>query len=180
MSNNSLAWFAVQVRSPLEQWLSVTLREKGYEEYLPTYRSRRTWSDRVKEIDQPLFPRYLFCRFDPMYRLPILKTPNVQGIVSIGRAPIAIPDHEIEAVRRMVSEGKVAGPWPYLREGQHVRIRKGPLTGVEGILTEFKNRYRLVVSIELLQRSVAAEVDGDWVEVLHSGSATSRPLARAL
>ena len=180
MSNPSLAWFAVQVRSPLEQWLSVTLREKGYEAYLPTYRSRRTWSDRVKEIDQPLFPRYLFCRFDPMYRLPILKTPHVQGIVSIGRAPIAIPDHEIEAVRRMVSEGYTARPWPYLREGQHVRIRKGPLTGVEGILTEFKKAYRLVVSIELLQRSVAAEVDGDWVEVLHRDSPTPHPVARAL
>ena len=171
MNGNHLAWFALQVRSPFEQWLSVALREKGYETYLPTYRSRRIWSDRVKEIELPLFQRYLFCRFDPFDRLPILKTPHVQGIVSICRSPASIPDDEIESIRKLAASDRFASPWPYLQEGQRVRVKHGPLAGVEGILTEFKSRYRLVVSVEILQRSIATEIDGECLEGVHSSFA---------
>ncbi|MGH9613012.1 MAG: transcription termination/antitermination protein NusG [Bryobacteraceae bacterium] len=187
MNGNHLAWFALQVRSPFEQWLSVTLNEKGYEAYLPTYRSRRIWSDLVKEIELPLFQRYLFCRFDPFDRLPILKTPHVQGIVSICRNPASIPDDEIESIRKLAASDRFASPWPYLQEGQRVRVKHGPLAGLEGILTEFKSRYRLVVSVEILQRSIATEIDGECVETVHSSFAQpegptggGRPLLQAV
>jgi transcription antitermination factor NusG len=142
---------------------AISLANKGYEHYLPCYRQRRRWSDRVAETECPLFPGYVFCRFDVFKRLPILTTPGVISVVGVGREPRAIPDAEIAAVEKVVNSGLHAGPWPYLPDGQRVRIEKGALAGVEGVVIRKKDEWRIVVSIHMLQRSVSAEVERDWI-----------------
>jgi len=144
--------------------VNTALSEKSFEAFLPTYRTRRRWSDRVKEVEAPLFKGYTFCRFDASRRLPILTTPGVVSIVGFScSGPVAVDEHEMAAVRTMVESGTVIGPWPFLREGQFVSVERGPLSGVEGIVINLKGQYRLVVSVSLLQRSVAVEIDRDWV-----------------
>ena len=156
-------WYAIRVKSRFAQLASATLRGKGYEEFLPLYRSRRRWSDRVKQLDLPLFPGYLFCRLDVRGRLmPILTTPGVIGIVGAGKTPIPVDDEEVEAVRAILRSGLAALPCPFLRVGAKVYIEGGPLAGVEGIITNTEKVYRLIVSVSLLQRSVAVEIDREW------------------
>jgi transcription antitermination factor NusG len=161
-----LPWYAVRVKSNFEHNVACSLRSKGYEEFLPTYRSRRRWSDRIKDIDKPLFSGYVFCRLDIKARLPLLMTPGVVNIVGIGKVSIPIPTEEIEAVRAIANSSLLASPWPFLHVGQRVRLTDGPLTDVEGSLIKLRNQWRVVVSIMLLQRSVAVEVDASWVEPL--------------
>ncbi len=165
-------WFAVRVRSNCEHTVEAILREKGQETFLPTFRSRRRWSDRVVHLDLPLFPGYLFCRMDMQVRLPLLVTPGVVGLVGIGKTPAPVSEEEVSAVRSILSSDLMVQPWPFLRTGQRVRIERGPLAGIEGVLAQVKSRWRLVVSITLLQRSVAAEVDRDLVRPIES----SRPV----
>lgn len=156
-------WYALQVRTALGKIASAGLRGKGYQEFLPLYITQRHWSDRVKNVEVPLFPGYLFCRFDPLNRLvPVLTTPGVIRIVSVGRTPLPVEEAEIEAVHRVVDSGLAAAPWPFLSAGCRVAIERGPLAGLEGILTRFAGAHRLVVSINLLQRSVAVEIDRAW------------------
>jgi transcription antitermination factor NusG len=152
-------WFALRVRSNYERITLTHLRERGYEEFSPSYKTERRWSDRTKHVDQFLFPGYIFCRFDPKERLPILTAPGVVDVVGLGKQPEPIPHAEIERIRRMVESGLLITPYPYLQVGQAVLIERGPLSGVEGILVEVKGQVRLVVSVNLLQRSVSAEVD---------------------
>ena len=152
-------WFALRVRSNHERIAALHLEERGYEEFAPSVRVERRWSDRKKEVEQFLFPGYVFCRFDPQRRLPILTAPGIVGVVGCGKIPTPIPEHEIERIRTMVQSGLLVTPWPFLEVGQTVVIERGPLAGVEGILEEVKGKCRLIVSINLLQRSVAAEVD---------------------
>ncbi|HUO29444.1 MAG TPA: UpxY family transcription antiterminator [Bryobacteraceae bacterium] len=152
-------WFAVRVRSNQERIARIHLRERGYDEFAPSYKSERRWSDRKKEIDQYLFPGYVFCRFNPNRRLPILTAPGVVDVVGFGKIPAPIPDEEMERVRRMVESGVLVTPFPFVEVGQNVLIERGPLAGLEGILAEVKGKCRLVVSINLLKRSVSAEVD---------------------
>jgi transcription antitermination factor NusG len=161
-------WFALQVRVRHEVGVSDHLKGKGYEWFLPLYKSRRRWSDRVKEIEAPLFPGYLFCRFDPHDRLPILKTPGVAQIVGYNHIPIPVDEHEIMAIRRLVASGVPNFPCAYLEVGSKVRIDTGALRGLEGILMDVKGKRRLVLSISLLQRSVAVEIDSDAVSVVHA------------
>jgi transcription antitermination factor NusG len=156
-------WFALQVRQQSEKLAASALRNKGYEEFLPLYKCRRHWSDRIKLIDHPLFPGYLFCRLDPQNRLPVLTTVGVIQIVGIGKTPVPVDDAEIRAVQAIVESRLPVQPWPFLCAGQQVRLQGGPLRGLEGIFVSYKNEYRLVVSVTLLERSVAVEVDCDWV-----------------
>jgi transcription antitermination factor NusG len=155
----SYSWFALRLRSNYERVAGLHLSERGYEQFSPSYKVERRWSDRVKQIDQFLFPGYIFCRFDPNDRLPILTVPGVVDVVGLGKSPQQIPDAEIERVRRMVESGLPVTPYPYLQVGQTVLIEHGPLAGIEGILVEVKGKTRLVVSVNLLRRSVSAEVD---------------------
>jgi transcription antitermination factor NusG len=167
---DNLSWYAVQIQSRLGNIASATLRGKGYEEFLPLYRSRRRWSDRIKELELPLFPGYLFCRCDVSDRLmPILTTPGVIGIVGAGKTPVPVDDEEIEAVRAVLRSGLAAQPWPCLRVGSKVYIEGGPLAGVEGIITKMDKVYRLIVSVNLLQRSVAVEIDHEWARPIADG-----------
>lgn len=156
-------WFAVRVRSNYERTAAAHLRQRGYEEFSPSFRVERQWSDRTKSKEQFLFPGYVFTRINPNDRLPVLTVPGVVGLVGFGKTPSPIPDREIESIRTMVQSGLHVQPWPFLKVGQTVLIERGPLAGVEGILQELKGKFRLVISIGLLQRSVSAEVDRNWV-----------------
>ena len=176
-----LQWFAIRVRSNYERVASVHIRERGFDEFSPSYQTRRRWSDRTKTIEQYLFPGYVFSRFNPQDRLPILTVPGVVGLVGLGKTPSPIPDQEIENIRTMVQSGLLVKPWPFLEVGQRVLIERGPLAGVEGILEDVKGKFRLVVSISLLHRSVSAEIDRTWVRPLKPSSAkpslSNRPLS---
>jgi transcription antitermination factor NusG len=161
-------WFALQAKMRQETVVADHLQGKGYEWFLPLYRERRRWSDRFKEVDSPLFPGYLFCRFNPLDRLPILKTPGVTQIVGYNHVPVPVDEHEIEAIRKLIESGVPNFPCAYLEVGSKVRIEAGALRGLEGTLTELKGKRRLVLSITLLQRSVAVEIDSDAVSVVQA------------
>ena len=155
----SFPWFALQVRTRNEAGVAEQLSGQGYERFFPLYKVRKRWSDRIKEVDTPLFPGYLFCRFNPQDRLPILKTPGVMRIVGFKNGPVAVDESEIQALQTIAAAGAPQQPWPFLTAGDRVRIESGPLLGLEGILTEVRRSYRLVLSVTLLQRSVAVEID---------------------
>jgi transcription antitermination factor NusG len=159
-------WFALQVRTRREAFAAGQLAGKGYELFLPVYKSRRLWSDRIKELDTPLFPGYLFCRFDPQQRLPILKTLGVIQIIGRNRVPVPVDEQEITAIQRLVASGLPNQPWPFLSAGDKVRIESGALRGVEGILTGVKGSHRLVLAVSLLQRSVAVDIDSACVTLV--------------
>jgi transcription antitermination factor NusG len=152
-------WFAVHVRARWEQSTAKILTGKGYETLLPTYLSERQWGGRLRTVETPLFSGYVFCRFDVLKRLPILVTPGVVAIVSRGRVPVPVEQSEIAAIQTLVSSGAQAEPWPYLEVGERVRIEDTALRGVEGILVGLKGSRRVVISVSLLQRSVALEID---------------------
>jgi transcription antitermination factor NusG len=162
MVNENTAWFALAVIPRKEKVTAQTLRAKGYEDFLPLYTVKRRWSDRIREVELPLFPGYVFGRFDPCVRLPILKIPSVMSIVGLGKTPQAIPDVEIYALQSVCKAGIHAVPYPFMTIGAKVRMNEGPLAGVEGILVEAK-QSRLILSVSLLQRSIAVEVDTAWI-----------------
>jgi transcription antitermination factor NusG len=159
---HALQWYAVRVRSHCERVASSTLQAKGYQQFLPEVCSRRRWSDRTKELQVPLFPGYVFCRFDAAHRVPVLESAGVAGIVSFGTLLAPIPAEEIQAVETMLRLCHHVEPYPSLPIGQKIRIEHGPLAGVEGIVVALKNGFRLVASVTLLQRSVSVEIDRDW------------------
>lgn len=159
-------WYAVRVKSNCERMAATALHSKGYEEFFPTYRSRRQWSDRIKEIEAPLFPGYVFARFDARNRLPILTTPGVVKIVGFGNQSVPVADEEIQNIVRVLDSQLIFGPWPFLQAGQRVRVSQGSLTGLEGIFIQAKRAYRLVISVSMLQRSLNVEIDRSWVTPL--------------
>ena len=169
-ASTDLPWFALQVRAKHEAGVAQFLQGKGYIWFLPSYKCRKRLCDRVKVADAPLFPGYLFCRFDPEKRLPILTTPGVIQIVGYNRAPVAIDDSEIEALQMLVQSGLPNQPWPFVRIGDRVQIEAGPLRGVEGILVAAKAGHRLILSVSLLQRSVAVQIDSAYVRSLESAA----------
>jgi len=166
-------WYALHVRSRFEKVVARNLRGKGYEEFLPTYRRSSRWSDRTKQIELPLFPGYVFCRFDPLDRLPVLTIPGVNGIVAVGKTFVPIDQTELDAVRAVLKSEAYCEPWPYLAVGQRVRVEYGPLAGTEGLVMMLKNAYRLVISVNLLQRSVSVEIDRECLKPL-SNQATPK------
>jgi transcriptional antiterminator NusG len=160
------AWYAVRVRSNHENTTATFLRSTGHTIFHPTYRDERRWSDRVKQLDVPLFSGYLFCYMNISQRLPVLQAPGAVDIVGFGKTFVSVPEEEIEAVRTIVNSAALARPCMYLNVGERVRMEAGPLMGVEGILLERKKDTRLVLSVHLLQRSIATEVNLDWVRPL--------------
>ena len=171
-------WFAVQVRAKCELTVGASLRNKGYEGFVPTCRERRQWSDRHKLIDKALFSGYVFCRFNPRSRMPIVTTPGVIRIVGSANDPAPIDDREIGAIQQVVSSGFKAQPHPYLRIGSKVVICSGPLDGVEGIIDGHKNR-QIVVSIHGIHRSICVELDPSSI-ALESSSRSRCPPGRRL
>jgi transcription antitermination factor NusG len=156
---NTSEWFALRVRTRWERTTATLLNGKGYETFLPTYKMRRRWARHFKEVEAPLFPGYVFCSFDVQKRLPILITPGVITVVSRGKIPVPVDQSELDALRAIVRSGIAAQPWPYLEIGQRIRIEDEALQGLEGILISFKGSHRVVLSVSLLCRSVALEID---------------------
>ena len=169
---DDLRWFALQVRTRWESSTAVLLSGKGYQTLLPTYQTKRRWNGRVKQMNAPLFPGYVFCQFDALKRLPILVTPGVISVVGRGRVPFPVNDREIAAIQTIVTSGFQAEPWPYLEVGQKIRIEGDSLSGLEGILIQFKGNNRIVVSVSLLRRSVALEIDRDCVRPVSPAQVT--------
>lgn len=183
MSNGSIEqkWYAVQLRPRFEKIVALHLEHKGYEQYLPMYRSRRRWSDRVKEIDLPLFPGYIFCKFNAADRLPILVIPGVVSVVNFGGAPVAVDEHEILGIQTVINSGLTCGPWPFLSAGTRVRVRYGPLRGLEGFVVEAKNSYQLIISVTLLARAVSVTIDRESIVPISDNQAveTKAGMARS-
>jgi transcription antitermination factor NusG len=157
-------WYAVAVRSNFERIVAQSLRQKDYEIFLPAYTAKRRWSDRTKVVECALFPGYLFCRMDLRERVPLLNTVGVASIVGVGKCAASVPDSEVAAIQRIVASGLPVAPAPFLKAGQPVYITHGPLAGLEGIVITSKNGSRLVVSVEMLQRSVTVEIESEWAE----------------
>ncbi len=162
-------WYAVQVKARHEKKVAIALQMKGYEQFLPLRRVRHRWSDRMKEVEIPLFAGYVFCRLELDDRLPILTLPSVVRMVGLGRTPVPIADCEIAALKTIVGSGLTAEPWQFTEIGQVIRLIDGPLCGLEGILIGCKEGHRLVVSVSLLKRSVAVEIDHSWAVAADSG-----------
>jgi transcription antitermination factor NusG len=152
-------WYALQVRPRYEERVLRHLQGKGYEVFLPTYEFRRRWSDRLKSVVLPLFPSYIFSRFNVEKRLPILITPGVDSIVGAGKSPIPVDQGEISAIRSVMSSGVSSHPYPYLETGDMVEVDSGPLEGLSGIVLRNRGSDRLVISVTLLRRSVSVEID---------------------
>lgn len=165
--NQQWPWFALMVRTGREKTATLQLENAGYECFLPVSKFTRRWSDRIKEIEVPLFSGYLFCRMDPYNRLPVLMTPGVIQIVGAGKTLIPVEEDEITAIQRVVKNGLSTMPWPYMQVGNVVRIEEGPLRGMTGIIVRIKSGMKLVLSVSLLQRSVAVELDRSWVGGVH-------------
>ncbi|HYZ83494.1 MAG TPA: transcription termination/antitermination NusG family protein [Bryobacteraceae bacterium] len=163
MAADNFPWFALRVRSNFENTTSTLLRNQGFDVFQPCYRQRRKWTDRYKEVELPMFPGYTFCRLDLNDRLPVLKTPGVVDLVRFGRNILPVDPVELEQIRRVAESRFAAEPIPFLRVGQLVEVAFGPLTNCQGILIQLKGSSRLVVSVSLLQRSVAVEMNTDWV-----------------
>ncbi len=159
-------WFALTVKPHHERAVEAQLNAKSLETYVPFYRSKRRWSDRVKTIELPLFSGYAFCRFRFEDRLKVLSIPSVTSMVGFGGTPCPIPDKEIELVALIVNSGLPITPWPFLRIGDRVRICQGSLSGLEGILAKEKAQFRVVVNVEMLQRAVAVEIQRDSLEAI--------------
>jgi transcription antitermination factor NusG len=170
-------WCAVYTRHQHEKSVSEMLQAKGFEAFLPLYESIRKWKDRRKLLSLPLFPGYVFVRGVPERRLPILTTPGVHMIINRGERIATIPDTEIDAIRRTIDGRFKVEPHPFLRCGERVRVVRGSLEGVEGVLTRKKNFYRLVLSVEMLAQSVAVEIDALDVVPVAKGNVV--PLAVA-
>jgi transcription antitermination factor NusG len=176
-----LLWYALQVRTRYERVVAEYLSGFDYEWFLPVYKDRKQWSDRIKQVEIPLFPGYLFCRFDAQHRLPILKTPGVVQIVGYNRQPVAVDEAEIAAIQTLVASGMPNQPCSFVEIGDRVAIGSGPLRGLEGILVESRGRHKFVLSVSLLQRSVAVEIDSMSVTPVGSNSGFAvRPLSEAV
>jgi transcription antitermination factor NusG len=157
-------WFAIYTRHQHEKLAASSLAYKGFEVFLPLYTAVRQWSDRTKELSLPLFPCYLFLRGGLEERLSILTTPGVHGLVGFAGVAAVIPDAEIEALRQAMVRGARVEPHPFLKCGDWVRVKSGPLEGIEGVLVRHKSQFRLVLSVDLVQKSAAVEVDAWAVE----------------
>ena len=162
--HDDTAWWALYIRHQHEKAVAEMLSAKGFEVFLPLYDSQRRWKDRKMTISLPLFPCYLFIRGGLDRRLQILTTPGVHMILCKGDHAAIIPEDEIQAIRKAVERPFRVEPHPFLKCGERVRVKQGALAGIEGILSVKKNKYRLVLSVDMMARSMAVEIDASDVE----------------
>ena len=158
------SWFALYTQHRHEKAVARFISGKGLEVFLPLYKTAHRWKDRMKEVDLPLFPNYVFVLTGPKQRAVVLSTPGVHDFVRLSGAPAPIPVEEIDAVRQAVGHGLNAEPHAFLKSGDRVRVKSGLLEGLEGILVRKKKFYRLVLSVELLVKSISVEVEACDVE----------------
>jgi transcription antitermination factor NusG len=173
LSSPDEPWWAIYTRHQHEKVVAEMLSTKGFEVFLPLYASLRRWKDRSKRISLPLFPCYVFVRGSLERRLQVMTTPGIYMILSRGGQVALIPEDEIKAVRRAVDGALAVEPHPFLKCGERVRVVRGPLEGVEGILVRKKSLFRLVLSVEMLAQSAAVEIDVSDVEPVRAGNTGS-------
>ena len=161
-------WFALYTKHQHEKVIARNLTYKGFETFVPQYQVARNWKDRVKQIYIPLFPCYVFFKGDLERRLDIMKVPGIFSLLSNAGQPAVISATEIESIRHAAGSGARLEPHPFLNYGDRVRVKFGPLTGVEGILVRKKSVYRLVLSVEMLGQAASVEVDAVLIERLNT------------
>ncbi len=159
-------WYAAYTRANHERRVAEQLRERGVENFLPQYESVRKWKDRRVRLYMPLFPGYVFVHLALRYRLRVLEVPGVACLVGFAGKPVAVPEEEFARIRGILSKGLRAQPHPYLQAGRRVRVRSGPFEGMEGIVVRRNNNSRLVISLELIHRAIAVDVEEASLEVL--------------
>ena len=152
-------WYAVYAKHQHEKNAAQVLQEKGFEVFLPLLQEKRRWKDRIKQIRIPMFPCYLFVRVATDRKVEILQAPGVFWIVEAAGRPCLVPDEEIEAIRKVAGAKVRVEAHPYLDRGTTVRVKKGALAGLTGILSRVKKEDRVVVSLKLLKKAISVEVD---------------------
>jgi len=168
VQTSAAPWVALVVRPRAESKVQAGLTTARLETFVPWHKVKRHWSDRTKILEHNLFPGYVFCRSTFEERALVMNQPGVHSVVSFGRTPALIPDEEVSALRRALESGLPIGPWPHLEAGQRVRIDEGALAGTEGTLVRDSTTWRIVMSVNALQRSIAVEVDRDMIRVIHA------------
>jgi transcription antitermination factor NusG len=167
LNENSIPrWYAAYTRSNHERSAAEQLKQRSIEHFVPTYESFRTWKDRRKRLEMPLFPGYVFVRVAIEQRLSVLVVPGVVRLVGFDNHPVPIADEEIESLRTIVNHRLRPEPHPFLSVGRRVRIKSGALEGVKGILVRKKGRIRLIISVDLIYQSAMVEVDSGDVEAI--------------
>jgi transcription antitermination factor NusG len=164
-------WFALTVDPKLTQPTLVTLGQKGYDAFTPFQTVVRKWRDRTSESLVPAFPGYIFVRLDVRFRLPVLTTPGVRGLVGYGKQPAAICEEEIEAIRRVMKSKLPAEAFPFPQAGDAVRLVAGPLAGLEGVLISRTKPNRVLIRVTLIQQALAVDVESDWVRPVTTATA---------
>lgn len=170
-TESAAPWWALYTQHQHEKTVADILLTKGFDVFLPLYESVRRWKDRRKVLHLPLFPGYVFVREKPTGRLHVLTTPGVHMILCQGDNVATIPEEEIEAIRRTIDGDFIVEPHPFLKCGERVRVTRGALGGVEGILIRKRSGFRLVLSVDMLAQSVAVEIDATDVEPVNARSA---------
>jgi len=177
-SQPDCVWHALYTRHHHEKSIARTLTGKGFTVFLPLYAAPRRWKDRIKIVTLPLFSCYVFIQGGLQRQLDILTTPGIHGLVCSAGIPAIIPPREIDSIRQAVERCVKIEPHPFIHRGDLVRVRSGPLTGIEGILVRKKNFSRLVLTVELLGKSAAVEVDVAIVERVHPPRQVCLPVSR--
>jgi transcription antitermination factor NusG len=157
-------WYAAYTSANHEKRVAEQFAQRSVEHFLPLYQSVRRWKDRRMNVQLPLFPGYVFVRLALRDRLQVLRTPGVAQLVGFNGTPAALPEEEIEALKKGFVCGVRAVPHPFLSVGQRVRVKAGPLEGIEGIVVRRKNRLRLIISLDLIHRATAVEVEAADLE----------------
>lgn len=159
-------WYAAYTHANHEKKAAAEISRRGVENFLPLYRTARRWSDRRVELEMPLFQSYVFVRLALCDRLKVLQVPGVARLVGFGGLPAPLPDEQMDALRSALNGRWCAEPHPYLTVGRRVRLKSGPLRGMQGILLRRKAKFRVVISIELIERAVVVDADSADVEAL--------------
>ena len=167
-SKHAAHWHAAYTTARHEKVVAQQLTERRVETFLPLYRSLHRWKDRRKLVELPLFPSYVFVRISPRDKLRVLQVSGVVHLVSFNGQLAELPETEINALRNGLEHDVYAEPYPYLRVGRRVRVVRGAMAGTEGLLVRKKDKYRVVISIDVLMRSVAVEIDGGDLQAVGS------------
>lgn len=168
-------WYAVYTSANHEKRVAKQLEQRSVQHFLPLYESVRRWKDRRVKLGLPLFPGYIFVRMAIADRSRVLQVPGVVRLVGFNGQPYPLSEEDIQAVRNCLRRGYQVEPHPYVRVGRRARVKAGPLKGLEGIILRRKNRMRFVLSLELIMRSVAVEMDGSELEPVKASLAPATP-----
>jgi transcriptional antiterminator NusG len=159
-----MQWFALRVKSRYEKVVALAAHNKGFEVFLPLYQIRHESPDRYKSVQLPLFPGYVFSRFEAVHRFPLLTIPGVLHVVAAGKIPWPIDDAEILTIQNLTQSNLQVEPWPFLEFGQRVRLTSGPVSGIEGFLIRLQSQHRVVLSLPILRQAIAVEIECNWIE----------------